>query len=60
MNEALRVAPVDSADDLRRPPAQVRFENFAIVWAGFEHVPERAALGVVHDEIEVRRCLERT
>ena len=51
---------MDGADDLRRPPAQVGFENLAIVRAGFKHVPERTTLGIVHHKIEVRRRLERT
>lgn len=60
VHEALGVAPVDGAHYLRRPPAEVGLENLAVVRAGLEHVPESAALGIVHDEVEVGRRLECT
>ena len=60
MHESLRVAPVDRADDLWRPPGNVVLEYATLVRAGFQDVPERTALCVVHDEVQVRRGLECT
>lgn len=60
VDETLRVTPVHGADDLRCPPRHVFLRDPAIERARLEDVPEGAALGVLHDEAEVRRRLERT
>jgi hypothetical protein len=36
----------------------MRFGNSAVIWAGLKEVPESAALCVVHDKVEMCRCLE--
>lgn len=58
MCEALQVAPVHCANNLRRPPLQVRVQYLPIVWTRFKDVPQGPALDIVHNEIQVRRCLE--
>ena len=60
VHEALGVAPVNGTDNLGRPPAQVGFENFAVVWAGLEYIPQSPAFGIVHHEVEVRGRLKST
>jgi len=56
--EALGMTPMNGANDLRYPPFKIRLGNATIVRTRLEDIPERAALSIIHDEIQMSRSLE--
>jgi len=51
MDVSLFMTPVYGAYNLGRPPQEVCFRNFAVKWAGFQHIPKGSTLDKVHDEV---------
>lgn len=52
MGKVLLVAPSESGNALRSPPSKVGGRK-PTSWCTFEHIPQRAARGILHDDVEM-------